>query len=178
MGYQQNSQERRTGQRRRHRACIQFPITDGRGCIVPFDRSRIADRRLENPQPGETLQIAAPDNSLPGCQRPEDTGGLNMLPLVLDSARDFSVSGKLIASTSNIDSSQSSGNWKELELYQTLNGEYVCLEIWRSILDEKYDQYWLATCNDLKTAREFFGNNRLADELFHELLTDLSGTSS
>jgi hypothetical protein len=41
-------QEQRTGQRRDYAIIRTFPLTDNRGCIVPFDRSRIPDRRLNN----------------------------------------------------------------------------------------------------------------------------------
>jgi hypothetical protein len=41
-------QEQRTGQRRDYAIIRTFPLTDDRGCIVPFDRSRIPDRRLNN----------------------------------------------------------------------------------------------------------------------------------
>jgi hypothetical protein len=40
--------EQRTGQRRDYAVIRGFPLTDDRGCIVPFDRSRIPDRRLNN----------------------------------------------------------------------------------------------------------------------------------
>ena len=40
--------EQRTGQRRNYAVIRTFPLTDHRGCIVPFDRSRIPDRRLNN----------------------------------------------------------------------------------------------------------------------------------
>ena len=122
-------------------------MTDARGCIVPFDRSHIPDRRLES-----------------------------TLPQIIDSERNFYIDGELIASVSNIYDSQSPGRWKQLELYQTPSGEYVCLEIWRTILEGKHDQFWLATCSDLKTAREFFGNNRLASDLFDEVSTHLFET--
>ncbi len=41
-------QEKRAGQRRNYAVTRRFPLTDNRGCIVPFDRSRIPDRRLNN----------------------------------------------------------------------------------------------------------------------------------
>jgi hypothetical protein len=40
--------EKRTGQRRDYAVIRTFPLIDDRGCIVPFDRSRIPDRRLNN----------------------------------------------------------------------------------------------------------------------------------
>ena len=40
--------EKRTRQRRTYGAASQFPFTDSSGCVVPFDRSRIADRRLND----------------------------------------------------------------------------------------------------------------------------------
>jgi hypothetical protein len=46
-----NAQERRGSQRRKSRNHIKFPITDSVGCIVPFDRSRIADRRFNSSAP-------------------------------------------------------------------------------------------------------------------------------
>jgi len=72
----------------------------------------------------------------------------------------------LIARVDNLDSNQSAGRWKELELYQTPDGQFVCLEIWRTTRNGQYDQYWLATCDELKTARDFFGSSRLVNELF------------
>jgi len=47
-GRNANMQEKRTGQRRNYAVNRGFPLTDDRGCIVPFDRSRIPDRRLNN----------------------------------------------------------------------------------------------------------------------------------
>jgi len=47
-------QEKRTGQRRNYAASKAFPLTDDCGCIIPFDRSRLADRRLNNLQLEET----------------------------------------------------------------------------------------------------------------------------
>jgi hypothetical protein len=41
-------QEKRTRQRRSYTATQGFPMKDKSGCIVPFDRSRIPDRRLNN----------------------------------------------------------------------------------------------------------------------------------
>jgi hypothetical protein len=46
--------EQRTRQRRNHATIRTFPLTDDRGCIVPFDRSRIPDRRLNNLKVVET----------------------------------------------------------------------------------------------------------------------------
>jgi len=46
--------EQRTGQRRNYAVTRRFPLTDDRGCIVPFDRSRIPDRRLNNLKLEET----------------------------------------------------------------------------------------------------------------------------
>jgi len=40
--------EKRTRQRRTYGAASKFPFTDNRGCVVLFDRSRIADRRLND----------------------------------------------------------------------------------------------------------------------------------
>ena len=40
--------EKRTRQRRTYGAASQFPFTDSSGCVVLFDRSRIADRRLND----------------------------------------------------------------------------------------------------------------------------------
>jgi len=49
-----NMREQRTGQRRNYAVTRVFPLTDDRGCIVPFDRSRIPDRRLNNLKLAET----------------------------------------------------------------------------------------------------------------------------
>jgi hypothetical protein len=46
--------EQRTGQRRNYAIIRRFPLKDNRGCIVPFDRSRIPDRRLNNLKLAET----------------------------------------------------------------------------------------------------------------------------
>lgn len=46
--------EQRTRQRRNYATISTFPLTDDRGCIVPFDRSRIPDRRLNNLKVVET----------------------------------------------------------------------------------------------------------------------------
>ena len=43
----------------------------------------------------------------------------------------------------------------------------------RTTWDGEFDQYWLVTCDDLRSAREFFGNNWLAGELFSEALLEL-----
>jgi len=40
--------DKRATQRRNYAVARGFPLMDGRGCIVPFDRSRIPDRRLNN----------------------------------------------------------------------------------------------------------------------------------
>jgi hypothetical protein len=40
--------EKRVRQRRNYGPANKFPMTDTAGCVVPFDRSRIADRRLNN----------------------------------------------------------------------------------------------------------------------------------
>ncbi|MDB4409777.1 hypothetical protein N9235_03105 [Gammaproteobacteria bacterium] len=40
--------EKRIRQRRRYGPAHSFPFTDNSGCIVLLDRSRIADRRLNN----------------------------------------------------------------------------------------------------------------------------------
>jgi hypothetical protein len=50
-------QEQRTGQRRNYAVIRKFPLTDDRGCIVPFDRSRIPDRRLNNLKLVETGEV-------------------------------------------------------------------------------------------------------------------------
>jgi len=41
-------EEKRGIQRRRYGAANVFPFTDTSGCVVIFDRSRLADRRLNN----------------------------------------------------------------------------------------------------------------------------------
>lgn len=41
-------EEKRVIQRRRYGAANAFPFTDTSGCVVIFDRSRKADRRLSN----------------------------------------------------------------------------------------------------------------------------------
>jgi hypothetical protein len=46
--------EMRAGQRRNYTVTRGFPLTDDMGCIVPFDRSRIPDRRLNNLKLEET----------------------------------------------------------------------------------------------------------------------------
>ena len=40
--------ERRVLQRRTYGSANKYPMLDNSGCVVPFDRSRIADRRLNN----------------------------------------------------------------------------------------------------------------------------------
>ena len=40
--------EKRVKQQRNHGSASKFPMTDSRGCVVLIDRSRIADRRLNN----------------------------------------------------------------------------------------------------------------------------------
>jgi len=92
---------------------------------------------------------------------------------VYDSARNFYVTGELLSTVSNLYTSRLPGRWKELELYRTPGRQYVCLEIWHTTWEGEQDQYWLASCHDLKAAREFFGNNRLARELFAEALLEL-----
>ena len=47
-------QEKRVGQRRNYSVIRKFPLIDDSGCIVPFDRSRIPDRRLNNLKLEET----------------------------------------------------------------------------------------------------------------------------
>ncbi|HYQ71005.1 MAG TPA: hypothetical protein VET88_03645, partial [Gammaproteobacteria bacterium] len=51
-------QDQRTRQRRNYAATRTFPLTDDRGCIVPFDRSRIADRRLNSLKLEEAVMAA------------------------------------------------------------------------------------------------------------------------
>jgi hypothetical protein len=46
--------EQRIRQRRNYAVISLFPLTDDKGCIVPFDRSRIPDRRLNNLKLTET----------------------------------------------------------------------------------------------------------------------------
>jgi hypothetical protein len=159
-------QERRIRQRRRGRAGIKFPMMDGCGCIVPFDRSRISERRLQKVSPGERVANYVLNNPWPNDRqlaKPIDT-----IPLASHSERDFSIAGELIASVNNVYNSSSPGRWKELELYQTPNGQYVCLEIWRTTWGGERNQYWLVTCDNLKAAHQFLGNNCLASELFDE----------
>ena len=40
--------DKRIGQRRSYKVVEKFPLTDSNGCVVPFDRSRVADRRLNS----------------------------------------------------------------------------------------------------------------------------------
>jgi hypothetical protein len=153
------AQERRSKQRRKNRKNISFPITDSLGCIVPFDRSRITDRRFNSP---ELLVQAA--------SKHQNSKKMNTHPMALDSACCFTIFGELIASVSNIDDHQSPGKWKELRIYRVPEGKYVCLEIWRTRDAGKSDQYWLVTCDNLMSAREFFGKNSMANELFKDVL--------
>lgn len=154
MGLPPTRQERRIKQRRSTRTGIKFPLTDGRDCLVLYDRSRVADRRLENSVPG-----AMPPGSGSGSPTPRS-----------GHARVFRIAGELIASVNSIYHSGSTDSWKELELYRIPNGQYVCLEIWRTTMDGKHDQYWLTTCDDLKSVHDFFGNSSLARELFDNVL--------
>jgi hypothetical protein len=48
MWVSENMKEKRIRQRRNYGPANKFPLTDTAGCVVPFDRSRIADRRLNN----------------------------------------------------------------------------------------------------------------------------------
>ena len=169
MEFQPNRQERRIKQRRKLRMGIKFPLTDDRGCIVLFDRSCIADRRLKSLLSRETATKAEPGNLSFATLNAEDLIDLLTPPLIFDGARDFSIAGKLIASVNNIYDSQSSGRWKELELYQTPKGKYVCLEIWRTTMTGEHDQHWLTTCDDLESVQELLGNSSLASELFDNL---------
>jgi len=140
-------------------------MTDDNGCIVPFERSRIADRRGQG-----SLSGADAATGEPAGYRRRRAGNVGH-------ARDFSIAGELIARVSNLDAVQTGGRWKELELYQTPAGRYVCLEIWRTVWEGQYDQYWLASCDDLKAARAFFGASRLVVELFEQATTRLVGMS-
>lgn len=176
MDCRRNPQERRIKQRRRLRTDIKFPLIDNRGCIVPFDRSRMADRRLITTATGAYLAGAVHGAPVPGYLRSTTPIDIYSFPALIDNERNFCITGEMIACVNNIYNSQSPGRWKELELYQTPTGQYVCLEIWRTSWTGKYDQYWLATCDDLKTAREFFGNNALASELFDAAAINLIGT--
>ena len=172
MGFLQNNRERRCRERRRRcRTGTQFPLTDGRGCIVPFERSRIADRRCSGAAPPGGDALRETDHPVTGCRHAVSAGGRYPAPRGPAAGRDFHIAGKLIARVDNFNSSPPGGRWKELELYQTKGGQYVCLEIWRTSHDGQYDQYWLATCDDLRTARDFFGNNRLVSELFERAST-------
>ena len=173
MGCPPNRQERRIKQRRWRRTSVKFPLTDDRGCIVVFDRSRIADRRLESLAPADADAISAAGKSSAESARTEDFAELLKHPLIFDNARDFCIFGELIATANNIYNSQSPGRWKQLELYLTPKGHYVCLEVWRTTLDGELDQYWLATCNNMEAAQEFFGNNWLACELFYDASSKL-----
>jgi hypothetical protein len=160
-------QERRLKQRRRRRTGVMFPITDRNDCIVPFDRSRIADRRQQYQMPAERAEKHILNNSWNNYRRSEESIDIDAKPHAPDCVRDFCISGELIASVNNIYNSQTTGRWKELELYLTPNWQFVCVEIWRTIMNGELDQYWLATCKDLKVAQEFFGSNWLAYELFY-----------
>jgi hypothetical protein len=166
-------QERRISQRRRNRGDIKFPITDGGGCIVPFDRSRISERRLQNLMPGDRVAKSVLNNPWPSDRQLARSVDPDTIPLALDGERDFCISGELIASVNNIYQSPSPGRWKELELYQTPSGQYVCLEIWHTTWEGERDQYWLVTCDDLKAAKDYLGNNCLATELFAEVSLEL-----
>jgi len=154
MGSSPTRQERRIKERRGIRTGIKFPLTDGRDCLVLYDRSRVADRRLENSASGALPAGARSAN-------PAQSSGR---------ARVFRIAGELIASVNSIYHSGSTDSWKELELYRIPNGQYVCLEIWRTTMDGKHDQYWLTTCDDLKSVHDFFGNSSLARELFDNVL--------
>ena len=165
-----NRQERRINQRRKPRTGIKFPFTDDRGCIVLFDRSRIADRRLEGLPPGESATKGEPGNLSFATLNAEDYIDLPTPPQIFDGARDFCIAGELIASVNNIYNSQSPGRWKELELYQIPKGQYVCLEIWRTTMAGEHDQYWLTTHDDLKSVHGYLGNSSLASELFDNVL--------
>ena len=155
------------------RTDIIFPLRDRSDCIVPFDRSRIPDRRQQNLAPGENVPYT-PDGIPWSDYREADASiSTSSISLVHDAARNFSISGELIAIVNNLYTSRSPGRWKELELYRTRNSRYVCLEIWRTTWKSEQDQYWLVTCDDLKAAREFFGNNGLAHELFSEAMLEL-----
>jgi hypothetical protein len=168
-------QERRIRQRRVCRTDIMFPLRDRSDCIVPFDRSRIPDRRRQSRLQGEADAGSTLDIPSSGDRKPEDTRGPANLSFARDSVRNFCISGELVAIVNNLYSSRSPGRWKELELYRTQNRQYVCLEIWRTTWEGEHDQYWLVTCDDLKAAREFFGNNWLACELFYEVSLELRG---
>jgi hypothetical protein len=173
----QNKQERRIRQRRRFRTGFTFPLKDGRGCIVPFDRSRSGDRRLADALSESDAAGRESDRVSSGHRSAGDHSGMPKLPSLFDSARDFCIAGELIAHVNNLYNSQSPGSWKELELYQTPHGTYVCLEIWRTVVVGRYEQYWLTSCDDLQGVREFFGTSSLAGELFDEVSSVLIQTT-
>ena len=170
MGYPLNTQERRITQRRKNRTGIKFPLTDSRGCIVLFDRSYIADRRIKRIPDWGVAKKGESGIPPTGSIRTEEMTGQTSSPLVSGGERDFSIAGELIAKVDNLYTSQSAGKWKVLELYRTPKGRYICVEIWCTAMAGKNEQYWLTTCDDLKSAYEFFGRTRLANELFENVL--------
>jgi hypothetical protein len=84
-------------------------------------------------------------------------------------------SGELIASSINSpdrtmpDWSGSTGEWEELYVYKTLNNNYICylreLTLWQD--NESY--FHCNFCKNLDEVKEFFGDHKLAEELYEDL---------
>ena len=93
---------------------------------------------------------------------------------------NIQITGEKIASAYSIDTPMGTGiysgskdRWKELDLYNTDEGKFVCSQIDRSIRYGEGNRYSYKVCETVDEIKAFFGGGCLAQELFARLCFSL-----
>ena len=100
---------------------------------------------------------------------------MKMLTLGIDGAPDLRFNGELVASVTSCDN-QAEGKscirWKELALYKTKGGQYICHRVDHSRFQEERTQFSGSVCQNLDDVKSYLGQSWLAKQLYAEAKID------
>ena len=83
-----------------------------------------------------------------------------------DNHPDLQFSGDLIAHVSSSESTGSPGRWTVLDLYRTEGGNYVAVQIGRTIWEGERDRFSAQVCANPAEVMAYLGHGWLAKDLY------------
>ncbi|MES9857900.1 MAG: hypothetical protein ABW166_15070 [Sedimenticola sp.] len=91
----------------------------------------------------------------------------------VDNSNDLRFHGELLSKAYTDDNTASghrysgeAGRWKELYLYKTVGGKYICHRIDKTVWDGEREVNQAITCESVDEVIEFFGYSHIAKELY------------
>lgn len=130
---------------------------------------------------GEWEQHVRRELPYPETENIEMESNMEEFTVRRDSDRDIKFKGDKVASAASSANqamgssySGSTGRWKELALYKTAGGKYICEKIERTQWQGERDRFHGAVCETIDQVIEFFGTGWLAKELYYNAGIDSS----